>query len=59
MISRGGINLDISEAGWDNLKDKERAEKILKVLSGMSVSSAKEMLDSCKNIIERAIVGVN
>lgn len=59
MINRGGIDLDISENGWNNLRDKERAEKILEALSGMSVSSAQELLDDCKRIIERAIIGIN
>lgn len=65
MITRGGINLDISENAWEAIlahfkfEDEKRAEKILESLSGMSVSSAKELLDICKKLIERSIVGAN
>ena len=59
MITRGGINLNISESNWDSLfkslDEKERAEKILNALSGMTVFSAKGILDTCKKLIEFTI----
>ncbi len=61
MITRGGINLGMSEQAWDGIfKDDEnekKAEKILETLSGMSVISAKDLLETCKKLIERSIVG--
>lgn len=61
MITRGGINLDMSEFAWNNIfKDCEKekkAETILETLSGMSIISAKELLETCKKLIERSIVG--
>ncbi len=62
MITRGGINLDMSEQAWDGIfkdgENEKKAEKILETLSGMGVLSAKEMLDTCKKLVERAVVGV-
>lgn len=61
MITRGGINLDMSEFAWNNIfkdcENEKKAEKILETLSGMSVISAKELLETCKKLIERSIVG--
>lgn len=61
MITRGGINLDMSEVAWNNIfkacEKEKKAEKILETLSGMSVISAKELLETCKRLIERSIVG--
>ncbi len=61
MITRGGINLGMSEQAWNGIfkdgENKKKAEKILETLSGMSVISAKEMLETCKKLIERSIVG--
>ena len=50
LINKGKLHLDISESVWDRMfksdEDKKKAETILQTLTGMSIISAKELLDA-------------
>ena len=60
MINKGKIDLDISESIWDRMfktnEEKEKAETILQTLTGMSIISAKELLEKCKECLESVII---
>ncbi len=60
MINKGKLRLDISESVWDRMfksdEDKKKAETILQTLTGMSIISAKELLDKCKECLETLII---
>lgn len=60
LINKGKLHLDISESVWDRMfksdEDKKKAETILQTLTGMSIISAKELLDKCKECLETLII---
>ncbi len=63
MIIKGGLQLGISENKWENAfsgnDDKEKAEKILQTLTGMSIFSASSLLDKCKELLKTVIIPLN
>ncbi len=60
MITKGGLKLGISEKTWEHAfsssEDKEKAEKILQTLAGMSIFSASNLLDECKLCLKTVII---
>ena len=60
LIVKSKLRFEISESVWDHMfksdEDKEKAETILQTLTGMSIISAKELLDKCKECLETLII---
>ncbi len=60
QITKGKLELGMSERGWERMfmgdERQKRAETILQTLAGMSIVSAKQLLDDCKQCLEALII---
>lgn len=55
MVKHGGLELAMTEAVWEHtfkeLEEQKKAETILQTLDGMSIASAKELLNKCEQCL--------
>lgn len=60
MVKRGGLELAMTEAVWEHtfkeLEEQKKAETILQTLDGMSIASAKELLNKCEQCLGTLII---
>lgn len=60
MVKRGGLELAMPEAVWEHtfkeLEEQKKAETILQTLDGMSIASAKELLNKCEQCLGTLII---
>ena len=60
MVKHGGLELAMTEAVWEHtfkeLEEQKKAETILQTLDGMSIASAKELLNKCEQCLGTLII---
>ena len=60
MVKRGGLELAMPETVWEHMfkepKEQKKAETILQTLDGMSIASAKELLNKCEQCLGTLII---
>ena len=60
MVKRGGLELAMPEAVWVHMfkdpEEQKKAETILQTLDGMSIASAKELLNKCEQCLGTLII---
>lgn len=60
MVKRGGLELAMPEAVWEHTfkepEEQKKAETILQTLDGMSIASAKELLNKCEQCLGTLII---
>ena len=60
MVKRGGLELAMPEAVWEHMfkepEEQKKAETILQTLDGMSIASAKELLNKCEQCLGTLII---
>lgn len=60
MIKRGGLELAMPETVWEHTfkepEEQKKAETILQTLDGMSIASAKELLNKCEQCLGTLII---
>ena len=60
MVKRGGLELAMPEAVWEHMfkepEEQKKAETILQTLDGMSIASAKEVLNKCEQCLGTLII---
>ena len=60
MVKHGGLELAMTEAVWEHtfkeLEEQKKAETILQSLDGMSIASAKELLNKCEQCLGTLII---
>lgn len=61
VVIKGKLKLNISQGTWDRTfggdgEDSKKAETILQTLAGMSIASAKRLLDNCKDCLDLLLI---
>ena len=60
MVKHGGLELAMTEAVWEHTfkepEEQKKAETILQTLDGMSIASAKELLNKCEQCLGTLII---
>ena len=60
MVKHGGLELAMTEAVWEHtfkeLEEQKKAETIHQTLDGMSIASAKELLNKCEQCLGTLII---
>ena len=60
MVKRGGLELAMPETVWEHMfkepEEPKKAETILQTLDGMSIASAKELLNKCEQCLGTLII---
>lgn len=60
MVKRGGLELAMPETVWEPMfkepEEQKKAETILQTLDGMSIASAKELLNKCEQCLGTLII---
>lgn len=60
MVKRGGLELEMPETVWEHMfkepEEQKKAETILQTLDGMSIASAKELLNKCEQCLGTLII---
>ena len=60
MVKRGGLELAMPEAVWEHMfkepEEQKKAETILQTLDGMSIASAKDLLNKCEQCLGTLII---
>ena len=60
MVKRGCLELAMPEAVWELIfkepEEQKKAETILQTLDGMSIASAKELLNKCEQCLGTLII---
>ena len=60
MVKCGGLELAMPENVWEHMfkepEEQKKAETILQTLDGMSIASAKELLNKCEQCLGTLII---